>query len=174
MCIRDRQCVKHGGRINLDIAGYASATWARPNGHDPNLLNLYLAEGRRAAVLARLWHSIPSGDTGIATRIGIKSASGVTVPLADVMAQAEPPYRFLNEAGEPDVQVMTADLSRYVGDLDGAKLGDAIREVLSRSVLIRIDGVDGEICGISDAPADATTVERGLSDQPEAIVLGGG
>lgn len=146
------QCVQGGGTVDLDVVGYASQSWSQPNGDDPSLLNLYLAEGRRAAVLDRLWNSIPPGKTDFAERIRIVSADGKPVSLAIAMAGARPAFRFQTKAGALEPSLMTEHLAQYVADPDGQTLGADIRELLSRSVLIRVAGANGPSCASLPSP----------------------
>lgn len=158
-------CVGKGGRVDLDIVGYASQSWSHPQGSDPNLLNLYLAEGRRAAVLKSLWRSIPHGQNGIAKGIRIISASGDPIPLSEVMAASRPTFRFLNDAGQPEPEFMMRHLSDFVGDADGQVLGSDIHELLSRSVLIRVVGVNGPNCAGQQDPVEV--LQFAPTPQPE-------
>lgn len=144
------RCVSDGGTVQLDVAGYASNSWKTPGTHDPALMNLNLAEGRRAAVLDQLWKGAKSLDPSVASRIEIMDAAGDFQPLDQIMAGEAPQRRFIDTPELSGPEAMARHLAGFVANPPGQTLGNELRELLSRSVLIQILGTGGPACMLPD------------------------
>lgn len=165
-----RQCAAAGATVDLDVVGFASNSWSQPGAHDAALLNLQLAEGRRAAVLDHLWAGLD--DAATASRIRIMGMNGVLTRLDQMMSADGPlPLRFeTGEQGAAGAREMAEHLAAYVRDTPDLALADSLRELLSRSAVIRILAAAGSDCLVppSDGSiADQTTAHAQVGSTPD-------
>lgn len=80
-------CLAEDARLEIDILGLASRSWAGPISDTPApVLNYYLAEGRRIAALRRLEELID--DPALSSRIDVQLADGTFGPMAGLIDTA--------------------------------------------------------------------------------------
>ena len=83
-------CLVDGGSVELDVIGLASRSWVGPTSiYSPDMLNYYLAEGRRLGALRALAAFIDGPNQK--TRVTVKTAGGNSVTLQDMLAGASKP-----------------------------------------------------------------------------------
>lgn len=139
------QCVASGATLDLDVVGFASTSWQEPGSHEVTGLNVELAEGRRAALIERLWAGMT--DHAASHRIRIMDAAGALVPLdqmigADLLRQR----RFVGDQQGTASAKMTEHLLKFVADTQRGQLSEGLRELLSRSAVIQILGTSDRDC----------------------------
>ncbi len=132
-------CLEPGSILELDVMAFASNKWHSPGAFEPSDLNHVLAEGRRAAVLDVL--AVLLDDSGRQGKILIHDASkGDAVLLRNLREGTKVPSRF---AGPKE---MREALRNWVADDGGEVVKGQIKELLERSVVVRLIEITGSTC----------------------------
>ena len=145
-------CAASGTNIDLDVIGFASKMWLEPRSHSRPELNHQLAEGRRVALLSRLWEDM-GADAARRVRVW-QSNEDDPVPISDM----------LNDDGAigarfASYEDMEQELANWVGAVGDRNVSGKLREYLARSAVVRIVGVAGGSCVMPTETEEATELE---------------
>lgn len=142
-----RSCLMDGGTLDLDVVGFANEAWETPREPSRDLLNLNLAEGRRAALLHRLGRAID--DPALAARVRIRHPDDDSwTPLTGVLAadrRVQPRFG--------SYESLRQELAGWADGKETGRISGDLQEVLGRAGLVRVHAVRGGPCAAPDGPA---------------------